>query len=471
MRGVVGQGGQAIAPIGEAAREPLAPDSRVAILGAGPCGLACARELDRLGHRNWVILERQSHAGGLASSVIDPAGFTWDLGGHVVFSHFGEFDALLSEVMGEDICIHDRSSYVRFEDRWVPYPFQNNLRHLPAPIRDECLSGLAETSGSEPGLDFSAWMRMVFGAGITRHFMAPYNRKVWATELEQMSSDWIAERVSVIDYERAARNVADGVDDLGWGPNNHFVFPARGGTGEIYTRLAARLGERVRYGLEAIEIDSVAGSVKLSEGEIESYDALVSTMPLDQLVARIADCPEPVRDASMGLRHNGVYMVGVGYRAPLRDEKSWMYFPQGDVPFYRVTNFAKYAAANVPDADTERHCSYMTETAYSDQLPVARDGLEQRVERGLRSAGVVNGAPEVASVHVEEIPYAYPVPTLARDRRLAVIQPWLMAHRIYSRGRFGSWRYEIGNMDHAVKMGVDIARHLVRGTDEELWHG
>jgi hypothetical protein len=44
-----------------------------------------------------------------------------------------------------------------------------------------------------------------------------------------------------------------------------------------------------------------------------------------------------------------------------------------------------------------------------------------------------------------------------------------MERGIYSRGRFGSWRYEIGNMDHAVKMGVDIARRLVRGDDEELW--
>src|SRR5581483_2486027 len=115
---------------------------RVLIIGAGPCGLACGRELSRLGHRDWEILEREAHAGGLASSVVDSAGFTWDLGGHVVFSHFGELDLLLEETMGEDIWRHDRSSYVRFGNRWVPYPFQNNLRHLPEPIVQECLEGL-----------------------------------------------------------------------------------------------------------------------------------------------------------------------------------------------------------------------------------------------------------------------------------------------------------------------------------------
>ncbi len=125
------------------------PDRQIVIIGAGPCGLACARELDRLGEQNWIILERNDHAGGLASSVIDPAGFTWDLGGHVVFSHFGEFDALLEEVMDGDIWQHDRSSYIRYDDRWVPYPFQNNLRHLPREVIDECLQGLSVAPGGD----------------------------------------------------------------------------------------------------------------------------------------------------------------------------------------------------------------------------------------------------------------------------------------------------------------------------------
>src|SRR5215211_3208351 len=114
---------------------------RIAIIGAGPSGLACGRELDRLGHADWAIYERGGTAGGNASSVVDPAGFTWDLGGHVVFSHFGEFDRLLDEVMGEEVHEHERSSYVRSLGRWVPYPFQNNLRHLPLEAAYECLLG------------------------------------------------------------------------------------------------------------------------------------------------------------------------------------------------------------------------------------------------------------------------------------------------------------------------------------------
>jgi protoporphyrinogen oxidase len=442
---------------------------QIVIIGAGPCGLACARELDRLGWRDWVIVERAGHAGGLASSVIDPAGFTWDLGGHVVFSHFNAFDELLDEVMGGEILSHDRSSYVRFDERWVPYPFQNNLRHLPESLIAECLDGLAAVPGGDATMDFGAWMRATFGAGITRLFMEPYNFKVWATPPAWMASHWIAERVAVVDYERALRSVENGQDDVAWGPNNQFVFPATGGTGEIYRRLAARFESQIRYDQEVVEVDATRRTVRLASGEQLRYDALVSTMPLDLLVASLADAPEPVREAAAKLRHNGVWMVGVGYETPLADDKSWMYFPQDHAPFYRATNFAKYSSANVPDGDVERYCAYMTETSYSPEKPEPREDLEQRVEAGLRASGVVAGRPRVASIHVEDIPYAYPVPTLERDDALAVIQPWLAGHDVFSRGRFGSWRYEIGNMDHAVKMGIDAARMLVRRDDEELW--
>src|SRR5256885_17039003 len=128
--------------------------SNIAIVGAGPCGLACARELTRLGHEGWTVWEREQVASGHAGSELDAAGFTWDQGGHVVFSHFGEFDRLLDEVLGDDVHEHERSSYVLVGDRWVPYPFQNNLRYLEPKDAYDCLIGLFDAPGGDTGDDF-----------------------------------------------------------------------------------------------------------------------------------------------------------------------------------------------------------------------------------------------------------------------------------------------------------------------------
>lgn len=414
------------------------------------------------------MFEGEAHAGGLASSVRDPAGFTWDLGGHVVFSHFGEFDRLLDEVMGDDVYEHERASYIRFGERWVPYPFQNNLRHLEPELVTECLLGLIEAPGGDLDMDFGSWMEATFGAGISRVFMRPYNAKVWATAAEDMASAWIGERVSVVDYRRALQNVLLGRDDVGWGPNNTFRFPRTGGTGEIYRRLANQLGPRVHFGRELSRIEPERRVLEFADGETEEYDALVTTVPLDRLVGMLADASTELTEAAATLRHTSVCVVGVGYERPLDDEKCWMYFPDSGVPFYRATNFARYAAANVPGSDTGRFSAYLTETAFAPDAG-RPEALADRVVAGLVTGGVVGDDQGIASIHPIDVDYAYPVPTLSRDSALETIQPWLMERDIYARGRFGAWRYEMGNMDHAVKMGIDVAHRLLEGRPEELW--
>ncbi|MFD4574979.1 protoporphyrinogen/coproporphyrinogen oxidase [Streptomyces sp. NPDC058417] len=458
-------------------RSTHTPDSaRIVILGAGPCGLACADELTRLGHRDFLLLEAACAPGGLASSLVDEAGFTWDLGGHVVFSHFGEFDRLLAELFaGEELLHHDRSSYIRYGDGWTPYPFQQHLHHLPPKDATACLRDLltahpAARGDSAAPADFATWLVTVYGQSLVDRFFAPYNTKVWATPLKDMSSAWVAERVAPVDVEEIlAAFVGTAPPARRWGPNTTFAFPASGGTGEIWRRLAARIDVgRLRTQARAVAVDPAARAVTLAGGEEIGYDRLVATGPLDQLAAMTTTCPAPLRTAAGSLRHTTVAMVGLGYRTPTTDARSWLYFPQHDVPFYRATNFSKYAPANVPGAEVDAYSAWMTETSLPAGQGLDRDALVRSCDQSLRRHGLVPAQAPLASAHVEVIPYAYPVPTLGRDEVLAQVMSWMEERGIYPRGRFGTWRYEIGNMDHAVKMGIDIARRLLNGTREEL---
>ncbi|MFD9107045.1 protoporphyrinogen/coproporphyrinogen oxidase [Streptomyces bottropensis] len=444
------------------------------ILGAGPCGLACAHELQRLGHRDWVLLEAAQTVGGLGASVVDRAGFTWDLGGHVVFSKLKSFDSLLAELFEPDELLHhDRSSFVRHSGSWVPYPFQQHLHHLPQAMAQRCLDDMAaaQAQGSAlTGSDFASWLKSTYGRALVEEFFAPYNQKIWATNLSEMSASWISERVAPANTEALRLALKRGYTSTqGWGPNAQFAFPAKGGTGAIWQRLAARLDGDVRTGQSVVYLDETAKSLLTTDGTVLTYDHLVTTSPLDRLVAMTAGAPKSIRQAATTLRHTTVAMAGLGYRSPTTDRRSWLYFPGADTPFYRATNFSRYAPANVPGSDPDRYSAWMTETSLPTGTVLDRAALIERCDAALRRCGLVPENAQRVNGHVELIPYAYPVPTTGRDDALDLIQPWLEKHGIYSRGRFGTWRYEIGNMDHAVTMGQDIARRLVHGTAERIY--
>jgi protoporphyrinogen oxidase len=84
----------------------------ILILGGGPTGLGAATRLHEKG-ADWHLLEAASEFGGLASSFVDENGFTWDLGGHVQFSHYDTFDRYMKLALGADGWLtHQRESWV-----------------------------------------------------------------------------------------------------------------------------------------------------------------------------------------------------------------------------------------------------------------------------------------------------------------------------------------------------------------------
>ena len=64
--------------------------------------------------------------------------------------------------------------------------------------------------------------------------------------------------------------------------------------------------------------------------------------------------------------------------------------------------------------------------------------------------------------------HGYPTPSVGREGVLVDALPWLQQHKIWSRGRFGSYRYEVGNQDHSLMLGVECADNVLFGTKVTL---
>jgi len=196
--------------------------SKNLIIGAGPAGISTALGLES----NYLILERQSDMGGL-SGTIEFEGAIFDFGGHSFHTPHPEvrdlvFGAVeMSEQKREARCF----SY----ESLIPYPFQKNFREIKNQgVVDECVQGLDQAQ-SEPDLsNYENFIINRFGPGISKHFMLPYNRKLWGRDLKRLSADWVGERVA------APEGVKEKFDESGGKrkplqANTKVAYPAKGG--------------------------------------------------------------------------------------------------------------------------------------------------------------------------------------------------------------------------------------------------
>jgi len=444
------------------------------ILGAGPTGLGAGYRLKELEVNDFLILDRSDRAGGLAASYEDPQGFTWDFGGHVHYSHYNYYDQALGRIYGDENWYkHLRNSQIIIKGRFVPYPFQNNIHALSFADQFRCLRGLLWSlirRHFKPTHSFIDWIRNYFGSGMADLFLIPYNSKVWAHSLEEIDGGWMGDRVPSANFLNLLMNTLAKRDATSWGPNQYFRFPKKGGTGSVWNAMKNYLEPRkVRLNTDIESIDPKFKIVESRQGRF-GYDFLISTIPLKGLVQLTNDMPDEVKKASNSLKYSSIHVIGIGIKGePPGNLKKigWMYFPDSNVPFYRATVLSNYSPFCVPRPGK----TWSLQIEVSESAFLKRDGknLVDLTIRSLVGMGFINEKEDIISTWHKRSEYGYPTPTLGRNEALGIIQEKLKSLGIYSRGRFGGWKYEVSNQDHSFMQGVEIINFLVSGEREKTY--
>lgn len=437
------------------------------IVGGGPAGLSVALHLD---DPDFLLVEKHARVGGLCRSILRD-GFTFDQAGHIFFTDDPYVDGLFREILGGNSHEQDRESWVYLYDTYLRYPFQSNLFGLPPGVVEECVLGFLEArrrasasreddedAASRP-IDFRTWCYRTFGAGITEHFMIPYNRKVWGIAPESMSSDWIAGRVPTPSIDEVIAGASrPGRMDVG--PNARFGYPLRGGCEAFVAGLARRVQDRggpFALGRRLIRLDPrvrraifhVEGQGAGSHTESIGYENLFPSVPLPELIASIDNVPERVRQAAAGLPTTSLICVNLGIGRGDVTEKHWIYYPEGQDKYIFQRIFVQSRAspfAAPPD------CSALTfEISHSPTKPLpvrGRRALVAACVAGLKRTGLWRDGDEVVFEQVLGLPHAYIPFTPGRREHLGVINEYLHGLGIYPVGRFGEWKYL--NQDGAI---------------------
>ena len=108
----------------------------------------------------------------------------------------------------------------------------------------------------------------------------------------------------------------------------------------------------------------------------------------------------------------------------------------------------------------------MLEVSESSMKPVDNAALLKDCIQGLVNTSMLRPSDAIVSTYHRRFDHGYPTPSLEREGVLKQLLPKLEGLDILSRGRFGSWRYEVGNQDHSFMLGAEAADRIVNGAAE-----
>jgi protoporphyrinogen oxidase len=431
----------------------------IIIVGAGLAGLSTAYHLNDLTYR---VFEKEPEAGGLCRSYrLD--GFTFDMTGHLLHFRQAAIKALVESLLAGRLERHSRRSYIYSHGVYTEYPFQVNTHGLPPEVIRECLLGFIATltNHGSHGIrrdapSFQTWILENLGEGFAKHFMVPFNEKLWQVKLDELTADWVSWLVPKPDLKDVV-NGALGIKDKQFGYNPSFLYPKVGGI-DVLPKAFLPSVKDLRYDSELIEVDTTHRQATFRSGtrtSTERYDALVSTIPIPELVQRCLDLPEAVREAAKGLRCLSVYSVNLGVGREGVSDKHWIYFPEPEYPFYRAG-----FPMNFSPGLGRPGCSslYVEISHHATDHRTPRMILKQ-VQAGLERAGILRAEDEIVTADVRDIRYAYVLFDRHRSRQLPMILEELKRRNIHSIGRYGRWEHT--SMEDAIGQGQALAAQLL----------
>lgn len=421
-------------------------NKKAIIIGSGPTGIGAALGLEN----DCLVLEAGSEMGGFSMS-IEIDGAVFDYGGHSFHTPHPEVHDLVYNSL--DMFDQTRDARCLSYGEIIPYPFQKNFKQLSnQEVIDECVAGLDLTHPADNAANFEEFINNRFGPGISKHFMLPYNRKLWGRDLKRLASDWTGQRVAAPEGVKEKFDTSGGVRKPLQG-NTTVGYPAKGGFGEIWKALGKRI-KNVELGKRVTNIDPVKQVITTSDGSTYTFPHLISSMPINILLDLIEGAPEHLKKRAAELDNLSLRLGLIVINHPVDTEIQRIYSAEEHIPAHKT-------AINHNSSDYLRGLSkhgIMMEISEGPEKNLVRHDMEKWISESLLEMKLIKSTDEIEKIVMHDAKYAYPVPTHNRDEIVAEIQAWLNEHNIYSVGRFGQWAYV--NSDESLYRGITTGRTI-----------
>jgi len=416
---------------------------RVVILGSGMAGWGAAHRLHEEGVPS-IMYDKNSYYGGHTASFKYSTGFIFDEGPHVSFTKHERLQKLFAESVDQQFeIIHARPNNY-WKGYWIKHPAICNLHGLPTELVVNCLRDFIGAHNDQenkierkPIENYADWLIASYGKTFAETFPMEYGVKYHTTTPDNMSTDWLGPRL----YRAKLEEVLVGAISAET-PNVHYIdyvrYPSFNGFVSYLSPLPQHTEIQIEHKL--VRLDPVKRELQFANGVVAGYDALISSVPLTELVPMIAGAPSDVIEAAKRLACTSCVLVNLGVNRTDLSEGQWSYFYDHDICFTRLSFPHMFSPHIAPPG-----CgSIQAEVYFSDKyqpLKGSPQDLIAPVIADLHRCGVLSQEDKILHTNVHLSRYAQVIFDLEREDALAIVHGYMDDIGVRYCGRYGDWAY------------------------------
>lgn len=426
----------------------------IGILGGGISGIALASFLGD----DVEVVERRHRLGGLCGTIIED-GFTFDAAGpHIMFSKNKEVLKLMVETLGDNVHQRRRENKIWFKGRFVKYPFENDLAALPPQDNFDCIYGyIVNPRADDTPANLAEWSYKTFGAGISEKYFIPYNEKIWNYPATKLGLEFV-ERIPKPPMEDVLKS-SIGISTEGYLHQLHFYYPIEGGYESLVHAFAKNVrGEiHTNWRVASVARDGKRWRVTSADGDARTYDTLVSTLPIHELLKVWTDAPDDVHKLAATLRYNSLINVLIGCNEDRGYPYTALYVPDPSLLFHRLSFPKAFSEHCVPAGSSSVMAEITTNEGVDGAWEMSDEAIIDRTIRELEITGLVDPSTIVYRKVVRFL-YGYPVYDLDYRANVTAMRNAVAATGLHLLGRFAQFDYI--NSDVCIERAIALAKKL-----------